>query len=82
MKSEVEVAQSCSTLCDPMGCSLPGPLVHGIFRAGILEWVVISFSRDLPDPEIKPASPVPPALVDRFFTTEPLGKPVCGLQET
>ena len=25
-----EVAQSCPTLCDPMGCSLPGSSVHGI----------------------------------------------------
>ena len=38
-------AQSCPTLCDPMDCSLPGFSVHGIFQAGILEWVAISFSR-------------------------------------
>ena len=31
--------------CDPMGCSLPGSSVHGIFQARILEWVAISFSR-------------------------------------
>ena len=30
---------------------------------------------DLPDPEIEPVSPVAPALVGRFFTTEPPGKP-------
>ena len=24
------VAQSCPTLCDPVGCSLPGPSVHGV----------------------------------------------------
>ena len=30
---------------------------------------------DLPDPQIKPTSPAPPALAGRFFTTEPLGKP-------
>ena len=30
---------------------------------------------DLPDPGIKPASPVSPALTGRFFTTEPSGKP-------
>ena len=29
---------------------------------------------DLPDPGIKPTSPVCPALADRFFTTEPPGK--------
>ena len=28
-----------------MDCSLPGPSVHGIFQARILEWVAISFSR-------------------------------------
>ena len=40
-----EVTQSCLTLCDPMGCSLPGSSVHGIFQARVLEWVAISFSR-------------------------------------
>ena len=28
-----KVAQSCLTLCDPMGCGLPGSSVHGIFQA-------------------------------------------------
>ena len=36
----------------------------------MLEWVVISFFRGLPDPEIELVSPV---LADRFFTTEPPG---------
>ena len=40
-----EVAQSCPTLCDPMGCSLSGSSVHGIFQARVLEWIAISFSR-------------------------------------
>ena len=30
--SEVKVAQSCPTLCNPMDCSLPGSLVHGILQ--------------------------------------------------
>ena len=34
-----EVTQSCPTLCDPMGCSLPGSSVHGI-----------SFSRESSQP--------------------------------
>ena len=38
-------AQSCSTLCDPMDCSLLGFSLHGIFQARILEWVAISFFR-------------------------------------
>ena len=41
------IPQSCLTLYDPMNCSLPGSSVQGIFQAGILEWVAISFSRDL-----------------------------------
>ena len=45
-----EVAQSCLTLCDPMDCSLLGSSIHGIFQAGILEWVAISFSRGSSQP--------------------------------
>ena len=43
VKSESEVAQSCSTLSDPMDCSLPGSSVHGIFQARVLEWGAIAF---------------------------------------
>ena len=39
VKSEREVAQSCLTSSDPMDCSLRGSSVHGIFQAGVLEWV-------------------------------------------
>ena len=42
---KVLVTQLCSTLCDPMDCSLPGSSVHGILQARILEWVAIPFSR-------------------------------------
>ena len=45
VKSESEVSQSCLTLSHPMDCSLPGSSLHGIFQAGVLEWVAISFSR-------------------------------------
>ena len=38
-------SQLCLTFCDPMGCSLPGSSIHGLFRARVLEWVAISFSR-------------------------------------
>ena len=41
VKSESEVAQSCSTLSDPMDCSPPGSSVHGIFQARVLEWGTI-----------------------------------------
>ena len=51
----------CVWLYNPMDCSLPGSSVHGIFQARILEWVVISFSRDLPNPGMKPVYPAIPA---------------------
>ena len=44
VKSESEVAQSCTTLHDPMDCSLPGSFFHGISQARVLEWVAIAFS--------------------------------------
>ena len=46
-------AQLCPTLCNPKNSSPPGSSVHGILWARILEWVAISFSRDLSDPGIK-----------------------------
>ena len=42
--SEVKVAQSCPTLCDPMNYSPPGFSIHGIHQTRMLEWVTISFS--------------------------------------
>ena len=44
-QKESEVTQLCLTLCYPMDSSLLGSSIHGIFQAGILEWVAISFSR-------------------------------------
>ena len=43
-ESEIEVAQSCQTLCDPVDCSPTGSSVHGILQARVLEWVAISYS--------------------------------------
>ena len=71
--SESEVAQLCPTPSDPTDCSLPGSYPHGIFQARILEWAAISFSRDLPNPGIKPGSP---ALQTDALLSEPLGKPI------
>ena len=44
VKSENEVAQSCSTLSNLMDCSLPGSSVHGVFQVRVLEWGAIAFS--------------------------------------
>ena len=58
----VLVIQLCLILCDPIDCSPPGSSVHGILQARILEWVAMPSSKDLPDPEIEPASLILPAL--------------------
>ena len=47
------------TLCDPMGCGLPGSTVHGILQARIQELVAIPFSRKeiFPTQESNPGLP-------------------------
>ena len=42
--------QSCPTLCDPMDCSPPGTVVHGILQARTLEWVAISYAKGSSQP--------------------------------
>ena len=61
-----KLLQSCLTLCVAMDCSLPGSSVHGILQARIVPCLP---SEDLPDPEIKLASLMSPALAGAFFTT-------------
>ena len=65
-------------LCDPMDYSLSGSSERWVFQARIIEWVAIPFSRDLPDPGVKPSSP---ELQAYFLATEQPGKPV-GAQFT
>ena len=74
------VSQSCLTLCNPMECSTPGSSVHGIFQARILDWVVISYSGDLPDQGVEPTSLTSPTLGGGFLTTMPPGKLQIHLQ--
>ena len=52
MKVKVKV-KSFLTLCDPMGCSLPGSSIRGIFQARVLEWTAISFSRESSWPTVR-----------------------------
>ena len=73
MKVKVLVTQSCLTFCNPMDCSPPGPSVHGISLARILEWVAIPFSRGSLNPRIEPGSPTLQA--DSFLSELP-GKPL------
>ena len=54
------VAKSCSTLCDPMDCSMPGfPVLHCLleFAQTHVHWV-----SDAIQPSHPPSSPSPPAL--------------------
>ena len=44
VKSESEVSQVLLTLSDPKDCSLPGPSIHRIFQARVLDSVAIAFS--------------------------------------
>ena len=41
----------------PWAVAYQAPLSMGFFQAIVLEWIAISFSRDLPDPGIEPRSP-------------------------
>ena len=52
-------------------------IIHGILQARIY-WSGLPclLPGNLPNPEIKPASPAAPALHTDFFTDEPLGKPL------
>ena len=67
MTSEVKVAQSCPTLCDPMDY-----ILHGILQARILEWVAVTFSRGSSNPGIEPRSP---SLQADSLPAESQGKP-------
>ena len=62
------VAHSCLTPCDPMHCSLPAPLSMGFSRQEYWSGLPCPPPGDLPNPGIKPASPISPALVGLFFT--------------
>ena len=66
------VAQSHLTLCNAMDCGPPGSSAQGFSRQEY--WSVLPFPApgNLPDPEIKPKSPV---LQEDSLPSETLGKP-------
>ena len=64
------VAQSYLTLRKPMDCSPQGSSVLEIFQPGYWSGLPFPLPEDLPDPGIKPMSPVSLTLSGRFFTTE------------
>ena len=61
LRVKMKLAQSCLTLCDPMGYT-----VHGILQARIREWVAIPFSRGSFQPR---DSTQVSHIADGFFTS-------------
>ena len=64
-----KLLQSCPTLCDPMDGRPPGSSVHGLLQAKYWSGLPCRSPGDLPNPGIKPASFMSPALASGFFTT-------------
>ena len=61
--------KSCLILCNPMDYSYPWQE----YWSGLL----FPPTGDLSDPDLKPTSPVSPALASWLFTTEPPGNLLC-----
>jgi len=59
----------------PWTVACHAPLSMEFFRQEYWRGLPFPLPGNLPDPVIKPISPVSPALVGRFFTTVPSGKP-------
>ena len=60
--------QSCPTLCDPIDYSPPGPSVHGILQARILEWVAMPSCRGSSQPRDGTSVSCISCIAGRFFT--------------
>ena len=71
MKVKVLVAQSCQILCDPMSVTHQAPLSMEFSRQEYWSGLPFPPSGDLPHPGLELETPVSPAIVGRFFTTEP-----------
>ena len=72
---------SCIQLFEaPWTIARQAPLSIGFTRQEYWSGLPFPTLGDLPDPGNKPASLASPALAGRFFTTEPLGKPMPSLR--
>ena len=71
--------RSCPTLCDPMDCNPPGPSVHGILQARILECIAMPSSRGFSWPRDEPRSS---AWQEDPLPLVPPGKPMPPILET
>ena len=73
--SVCKVALVMSNSATPWTVARQVPLSMGFPRQECWSGLPFPPPGDLPDPGIKPESPVSPALTGRFCTTEPSGKP-------
>ena len=64
-----DLLKSCLILCGPVECSLPGFSVHGILQARNWSGLPCPSPGDLPDPGIKHAHLMSPALASGFSAT-------------
>ena len=74
----IKIVHACSVMsdfCDPLDCSPPGSSVHGIFKARILEWVAVSYSRGSSWPRDLTHISYSPAWRQILYTVPP-GKPL------
>ena len=76
LKVTERCACSVMSTLHPLDCAHQAPLPMGFSRQEYWSELPFPPPEDLPDPGIKPSSPVSPALAGGFFTTEPLGKPL------
>ena len=72
-ESESEVAQSCSTLCDPWTVAHQAPPSMGFSRQEYWSGLLCHPPGDLPNPGIEPRSPT---LQADSLPAEPPGKPM------
>ena len=72
LSSRAQMLSHVQLLATPWTVALQAPLSMEFSRQDYWSGLPFPSPGDLPDPGIKPMSP---ALADRFFTTEPPGKP-------
>ena len=79
MRACLHVAQLLSRVrpsTAPWTAAHQAPLSMEFSRQEYWSGLPFTTAGDLPDRGIKPSSPAPPALADRFFTTAPPAKPI------
>ena len=72
----VKLLSHVQLFASPWTVAYQAPLSMGFFRQEYWSGLPFPPPGDLPDPGIEPVSP---AFADRFFTTEPPGKPHQGV---